>query len=325
MKCISVNIVILGILLLMQSCIEEDIHECNDSSLRLKFRYILNNQYSDLFASEVHQVKVYLFDAKEKYIGTFSESGDKLTSNYIMTIPVPEGEYQAVVFCDNLNTFSVGWVDASTGIFYNDLKQGITTSTDFRILINSKEGKDNYLIPESVPGDLYAGYVTNAISSHDTSSITDVDLMKDTKTIKVKISGLSLLTRSEITPEIFVTAINGRYKKDNSIDTSHRMLKYTPHNISVIENVINCDLRTMRLVTGHAPMLVIKNPSTSENVFNRDITELILSNPKYVSQKDIDREDTFIFEVNFSQPDKDIIVSISINGWIINNVTPVND
>lgn len=78
-------------------------------------------------------------------------------------------------------------------------------------------------------------------------------------------------------------------------------------------------------MAGHKPMLVIKHPVTSGYLFNRDITELILSNPQYASQEDIDREDSFVFEVNFNREDNDLVISVSINGWEINTVVPVDD
>lgn len=325
MRCISVKIVILTVLFFMQSCIREDTSDCITSALRLSFRYTLNNQNSDLFGSEVHQVAAYIFDAEGKYIGSYLETGDKLISKYIMTIPLPEGSYQVIVFCDNLNTFSAGWVDRETNLFYGELQPEITTVADFRVMLKNKEGTDGYLVPESVPGDLYAGYITNALSTYNVSDITNVNLMKDTKNIKIKISGLNSLTRSTIIPEVYVTAKNGRYKSDNSIDTLHRALKYIPHSTSVTNDTINSELKTMRLMAGHKPMLVIKHPVTSGYLFNQDITELILSNPKYASQEDIDREDSFVFEVNFNREDNDLVISVSINGWEVNTVVPVDD
>ncbi len=325
MKCISVSVIVFSILFFMQSCIKEDLPDCGDSMLQLRFRYTLNNKYSDLFGTEVRQVTVYLFDADGKYVSSYSETGDKLANNYIMTIPLPEGQYQAAVFCDNANTFTAGWIDKQMDLFYKEFQPGITAINDFRIVLNSKEGAEGYLVPESVLGDLYAGYVANALSTYDTSHITDVDLMKDTKNIIVKVSGLDFLTRSKVVPETYITAINGRYNSDNSIDISHQMLKYTPHSTSIIGNTMENRLKTMRLVSGHAPMLVIKHPSIPGYVFNKDMTELILSNPKYASQEDIDREDTFMFEINMSQTDNNIIISILINGWEINTVIPAND
>lgn len=145
MRCISVKIVILTVLFFMQSCIREDTSDCITSALRLSFRYTLNNQNSDLFGSEVHQVAAYIFDAEGKYIGSYLETGDKLISKYIMTIPLPEGSYQAIVFCDNLNTFSAGWVDRETNLFYGELQPEITTVADFRVMLKIKKGQTDTL------------------------------------------------------------------------------------------------------------------------------------------------------------------------------------
>lgn len=325
MKCISANIIVLIVLFFMQSCIRDDDSDCKPSALRLRFRYTLNNQHSDLFDLEVHRVSVYVFDANGKYIGTYSESGDKLANNYSMIIPLPEGSYQVVTFCDNLNTFTAGWIDSGTNSFNYQLQPEITTITDFRLMLNSTEGTDEYLIPQSFPGDLYAGYVVSALATNDASDNTVVDLMKNTKNIKVRISYTNIVTRSVTIPDIYITATNGRYKNDNSIDTSDRVLKYTPHNTSVTDNTVESILRTMRLVTGHDPTLVIKNSVTSEYIVNRNLTELILLNPQYTSQEDIDREDTFLFDINVNQSDNNIVISVSINGWKINVITPVND
>lgn len=313
MKCISVNILILAILLSMQSCIRDDRSDCSDSALRLDFRYTLNKQYKDLFGPEVARVTAYVFDTENKYVGTYTESGDKLRNKYVMTIPLPEGRYQAVVFCDNLQTFATSELDNGTNL------------SDFRIILNSVEGSDGYLIPQTVPGDLFAGYASEVPTTYDASCVTTVDLMKDTKNVIVKINGLNYLTRSAVVPDVYVTAVNAKYKSDNSIDPSHRMLKYLPHRTSVRGNTMESDLRTMRLVIGRAPMLVVKNPLTSGYLLNHDLTDLILASPNYASQEDIDREDTFVFEINLSRVDNDIVISILINGWKINTVTPVND
>lgn len=313
MKCISVNIVMFVILLSIQSCIKDDRSDCKDSALRLAFRYTLNNQHTDLFETEVTKVTVYVFDASNKYVGTYTESGDNLKNKNFMTISLPEGRYQAIVFCDNLNTFTTDGLDSGASL------------SDFRIVLNSMEDADGYLIPQSVPGDLFAGYASDILATYNESCITTVDLMKDTKNIKIKITGLNYLARSVIVPNVYVTAINGKYKGDNSIDTSHRMLKYIPHYTSVTDNRLEADLRTMRLLIGHSPMLVIKDPAIPGYLFNQNITQLILVNPKYTSQEDIDREDTFVFEINLNQTDNNVVISILINGWKINTITPATD
>ena len=86
MKCISVYIVMFVILLSMQSCIRDDRSDCKDSALRLAFRYTLNNQHTDLLESEVTRVTVYVFDAANKYVGTYTESGNNLKNKYVQLL-----------------------------------------------------------------------------------------------------------------------------------------------------------------------------------------------------------------------------------------------
>lgn len=325
MKRISLNISLLMLFLLMPSCIKEELPECDETALQFTFRYTFNNQYMNLFDQEVERVTVYVFDAAGKYAGTYTQTGEILTNDYVMRIPMPAGNYHAVVFCDNLGTFSAGWVDGRTNIFRQELKAGETAETDFRIMLNSKEGADGYLIPEAIPGELYAGYAANVVASDDLAQVTMVDLMKDTKKIEVRISGLDILTQSATFPDIYITAQNGRYKSENSIDTSHRMYKFMPYTTSVAGNMVRAQLKTMRLIAGNAPTLVIKNPANGGILFNQDITKLILSNPKYKTQADIDREDSFLLEINLSNADGKVVISVIINGWKVEDVMPVNN
>ncbi len=51
--------------------------------------------------------------------------------------------------------------------------------------------------------------------------------------------------------------------------------------------------------------------------------ENIRLNPKYSSQENIDREDTFVFEINITKNDHDIVISLLVNGWKIKDVIPV--
>lgn len=322
MKRIFFHITFLGLFFLMQSCIKENLPACDESVLQLRYKYTLNNQYTNLFELEVQRVTAYIFDASGKYTGTYTESGEVLTNDYIMRIPLPPGNYHAVVFCDNLNTFSAGRIDAQTNMLKKDLEQGTTDMADFRIELNSLESEDGYLIPETLPGNLYAGYASNLVSSDTPSDIREIDLMKDTKKIKLKLSGLDILTRSSAYPEIYIIAVNGRYKNENSIDTSYRMFKFTPYSYSFIGDTLESQLKIMRLVIDSAPTLIIKNPLNSDILFNQEITKLIQLNPQYKTQVDIDREDQFLIGINFSKKENEINISLVINGWTINNITP---
>lgn len=287
--------------------------------LLLRFRYTLNDQYTNLFGAEVHKVTIYVFDSNGKYVDRFTEQGDKLTNDYVMRIPLPEGKYSIVAYGGDFTTYPTGELNRQNNTLNNSLQKGITDISDFRAELESITGAENYLYPVNTPDDLYAGFATDAVSVMDNQNITDIALIKDTKKIKVKITSSEPIT----TPfDIYITAVNGRYLSDNSIDLNHGTLKYTPVNSTVQSNYVEADLKIMRLLLGQSPMLVIKNRETQDVIYNENMINQILLTKKYVTQEDFDREDQFIFEINIQSKDSNIEIQVSVNGWKINNINP---
>lgn len=286
------------------------------SELLLRFRYTLNDSYTNLFDSDVHAISVYLFDENGKYIDTFSEQGDKLTNEYVMRIELPEGKYKVVVCGGDLTTYSVGEINNQTNMIDNPLRKGFTDINDFRIELKNNIGEDEFLYPSKIPDDLYASTAVSGVSVRNNQSVTDVELIKDTKKIKVRIIGSESFNEPL---DVYITALNGRYKFDNSIDTNHKTFKYLPSPPLFNSNILEVNLKMMRLVLGQFPMLVIKNSLTNKVLYNENMIEQIISTQQYLTQEDFDREDEFLFEISVVSS---VIVSVSINGWVINNVNP---
>lgn len=306
------------LIFLLQGCIKEDLSTCN-SELLVRFLYTLNNQYTNLFDSEVNRVTVYIFNEQGKYIDSFTEEGNKLTNEYVMHIPLPEGKYSVVAYGGDFNTYSVGEIDSLTNTISQMLRKGITNINDLRTELKNAKDTENYLYPVSIPDDLYGGLAVRAVSALNNKNITSVELIKDTKKIKVKLLG------TEVAPGVFnayITAINGRYKFDNSIDVNHGVFKYSPVNLPLRTESIEMDFKMMRLVLGQTPMLVIRNNTTSEVIYNENMIEQILLTEKYVTQEDFDREDEFVFEITIQSKNNNIELQVSINGWRISNIIP---
>lgn len=314
MKRISFHLFI-AFILLLQGCIKEDLSNCK-SELLLSFRYTLNDQYTNLFGLEMSKVTVYVFDSNGKYVDRFSEQGNQLTNEYVMHIPLPEGTYSVVAYGGEFGAYSAGELDRQLNTLNESLRKGVTDINDFRVELKNVKGSEDHLYPIGTPDDLYAGLTTHAVSTMSNKVVTPVELIKDTKKIKVKISGTDYLSGAL---EVYITAINGRYLFDNSIDGNHGTFKYTPVSTIQQPNKLDVDLKMMRLVLGQTPRLVIRNSVTSEVIYSENMIEQILLTQKYVSQEDFDREDEFIFEIVI---DRNIEVTVSINGWKINNITP---
>lgn len=314
MKRISFSLFIIFIILL-QGCIKEDLSNCK-SELLLSFRYTLNDQYANLFDREVSKVTVYVFDNNGKYVDRFSEQGNHLTNDYVMHIPLPEGTYSVVAYGGEFGTYSAGELNQQLNALNETLRKGVTDINDFRAELKHVKGSEDYLYPSDTPDDLYVGLATSVVSTMGCKVIAPVELIKDTKRIKVNISGINYVSGAL---EVYITALNGRYLFDNSIDGNHGTFKYTPINAVQQPDRLEVDLKMMRLVLGQTPRLVIINSATSEVIYNENMIDQILLTQKYSSQEDLDREDEFLFEIVI---DRNIDVSVSINGWKINNVTP---
>lgn len=317
-------IIYVALLFAMQSCVREDVNDCS-AGLLLRFRYTLNDQQTNLFGTNIHKITVYIFDKEGKYVDTFSESGEKITSDYLMQIPLDKGSYDIVAYGGEFGTYTPGELDNATNQMNNLLRKGVTDIKDFRLLLNDVEGDEGFLLPAAVPDDLYAGSATDVPATTGRGEVTDVELIQDTKKVKVILTGTDFLTRVQAVPDIYITALNARYTFDNQIDGAHRTLKYASSQTTVDSNRMEANLKTMRLVIGTSPMLVIKTPATGEVIYNKNLIEQILLNPSYSSQTDLDREDEFVFEITLEGKDHQVVVSVSVNGWKINEVFPVTE
>lgn len=317
MKRISINIIVV-LLLLLQSCIKEDLSTCK-TELLLRFRYTLNDQNTNLFYPEVNRIMVYVFDEQGKYVDSFSEQGSVLTNEYVMHIPLPAGKYKVVVYGGPLNTYTIGELNDQTNALSPTLIKGVTDINDLRAELKNIAGEEGYLYPENVPDDLYAGLSGSVTSSMNNQQVTDIDLIKITKKIKVKITDLD---NPDVPYELFITDQNGRYQFDTNIDPSLGAFKYKPITTLIQPNYMEVDLKTMRLMLGKSPMLVVRNKTTSEVIYNENMIDQILATQKYVTQEDFDREDEFVVEITIQSKNISGGITVSINGWVITGMNP---
>lgn len=317
MKRISIYILV-PLLLLVQGCVREDTSDCQ-SGLLLRFKYTLNNEYSNLFGSQVNRITVYVFDEKGKYVDQFSDNGEPLTNDYLMRLPLAPGKYSMVGYGGDFTTYSIGQIESSSAI-NNVLQKGVTDINDLRVELNNISSQEGYLYPKRTPDDLYVGLVSDLVAAGDNQRVVEMELRKITKKIKVKITGGDLITRASAPLDVHIRALNGRYQFDHSIDPNHGVFIYTPINTLIGSNYMEVDLKMMRLMLGLSPMLVVRNSASSEVIYNENMIEQILSTQKYVSQDDFDRQDEFVFLINIESKDNHVVISVSINGWRVNSI-----
>lgn len=303
---------------LISSCTKEDVSMCNPG-LQIKFSYLLNNQGANLFGNEVNQITVFAFDASGRYYATFSDGGNHLTNDYVMTIPLPTGKYTLICWGGDMAAYhSVAMIDASNDVS-QALTPGETTLEQFRLLVKQKKNKEAL--------GLYYGSAHNVESKSGNHPDTyPIELTKNSNTIRVHITGLgntlqTTQSRAGETPlfDVTITAKNGRYNHENKIPSDAKTVLYKPHTTTENTDELTYDCNMLRLMIDRQPMLRVVNNQTGDEVCHLNIVEAIMRDPQYVTQQDIDRSDFFPFEFHIHT---DLTVSITINGWSIKNVIP---
>lgn len=302
---------------LISSCTKEDLSMCNPG-LGLKFSYLLNNQGANLFGDEVDQMTVFAFDAQGRYYATFSDAGSHLNNDYVMTLPLPVGRYTLISWGGDMAQYNpLALIDEDADV-REPLTKGVTTLEQFRLLVKQQENAGAL--------GLYYGNAHDVESKTTTQQTYPIELIKNSNTVRVHFTGMENISggtqqKADQAPmfDVTITANNGRYDYENMIPSAAKPVLYKPHTISEKPNDLTYDSNMLRLMIGRRPMLRVVNNRTGEEVCNFNIVEAIMKDPKYKTQKDIDREDFFPFEFSVGT---DLSISITINGWSIINVIP---
>lgn len=302
---------------LLASCTKEDLSECNPG-VQLKFSYLLNNQGINLFGDEVDQITVLAFDATGHYYATFSDGGNHLTNDYVMTLPLPVGKYTLISWGGDMAHYNtVAITDQDAGVS-EALVKGVTTMEQFRIMLK------NQVYSEVL--SLYHGQTCRVESKvAESSEVYNIDLLKNSKKISVRLKGLNNLpqmAQSKTQTSMFdmgITAHNGIYNHENNIPSHSKAIQYKPHTTTEHDNESFYDISTLRLVIGQESILSVNSSATGDKIFSYDIVALIMESPDFESQLDLDRNFSYEFDFNVNP---DLSVSITINGWLITNAIP---
>ncbi|HAC20786.1 MAG TPA: hypothetical protein DCF91_01650 [Porphyromonadaceae bacterium] len=319
---------IIPMLLVLGGCTREDLSECVQG-VRLHFTHLLNNQSANLFGAKVSDVSVFVFDSEKKYVETYTSRGVKLSNDYVMDLPLRSGSYEIIVLGGDLQTYKYGeMTDSQQTQFNSILKKGITTIEQFSFLIDVAYTDANNIIIENKLSDLFHGSLTNVVVPPGQYSDATVDLIQDTKRINVNITGLEYIPFSNLTKaidystiiDVLTTARNGRYKNDNTIDPYALPFTYKYHDPILEGDTFKMNTVVLRLMAqADESRLRVRDKNNQNVLYDKNMVEQILKNPKYQTQTDLDREDTFTFDIKFTANGS---VGVTINGWTIIEVAP---
>lgn len=296
----------------------------------------------------------YLQDGEVKIVTKPNPVG-ALPDDYVMHLDVPPGKYKVVAwggsaFNKESVFFDAQMNDPVTHDYQEGVTLGATTMEHFRLFMKYNYAPD---LPEDIVpmvpeiDDLwYGAYGTRnqttskytmqevVIKSNEVTE-ADIELIKNTNVLKVTVTGFENIvaakSRGTSPLNVWVTAINGRYKIDNSIGENARSIRYTPHYEQIGTNEMLVDIKIMRIdLQKHVaqPMyLTIENPVTGQKFPEQpiDIVNTLMQakdkngNYIYNNQADFDREYEHPIEIKI---DVDLQVRIFIRGWEVITINP---
>lgn len=200
----------LSLLLAAVACTKEDLSECD---VFLRFRYDYNMTGEDLFANQVEQVSVFVFDRDGKYMTTLSESVERLKADGCrMQVPYSMRGCRMVVWAGRTDQFyTLPAMAAGDGI------EKLT-------LVYAPEEQ---LCSCEIDNLWHSGPVAMSFPEEDGTTQT-VSLLRDSNDFDISLtdkSGNSLLDLYKIT----IKSANGGYDHKNGYLPQNLPISYVPY------------------------------------------------------------------------------------------------
>lgn len=324
------------------SCIKEKTGDCA-SGVRLQFRYTHNPAGQDLLAARVGDMRVYLFDRTTELLVRVIRVGREDIARGWMRVEIPRGDYRAVAWAGSGgDLLAEGYhearmADPLTGECIPQAEIGEATLGDFRMALTTLDlpvGSVGEVAPrEESFCDLFFA-AADVLSDNAQSRTVLFDFIKNTSTLRVRVTGLEHLAPVPALGQplhVFITGPNERYLCDNSICLNTRQVRYEPPCTSLTPSAMEIDIRIQRLVidyhTASPVLLYLRDPASGGDMITPlDVTDAILraldaqGNPLWPTQREVDREDEFPFEISIRQ---DLSVSITVEGFEIVDAPPL--
>lgn len=361
-------------LTVMHSCILEDPWDPSEcpppytSGITLSYDYLLNMDYTNRFDRQVSELKAFIFNADGILCDTLTPPvvAGELNNEWVRQINLDPGTYSIVTWAGNLN-FRQSYLFAHQNDPSEPNAEGViigqTRITDLRTFLRYNiQSPNNH---EATPvqnnfHELFYGIQRDIVVKEKEHTTVHTSLLKDSKTIRVKIGQLSAIsTPAPIASDfnIRLTGRNGHYLSDNNTGEQSHLIRYVPHTQIVEEDTLRADIKTLRLRKYNqddpyaAPLaLTITQRSTGMKICESlDVVDLVLKSHipfrdnegriqtddegktiwVYPTLEYLDRQDLFeiIFAIKHTggggdDGDGQLNFTVYVNGWKIANIIP---
>lgn len=300
--------------LMISGCTKEDLSVC---VTRTTFKCIfeLNNEQVDRFDKLVNKVDLYIFDESGLLVKHVSQSQSYLPQGYTIATDLNYGKYTAVLYGNrngNDGTL-VGTKQGNLTTALAAMKEGESMMSDMRLMLNSVNGFSDKDLDAVLHG---------MVSNFEVTSVPqkvpyEVSFVRNTNVVELNITGLENLileplntTRAIDDVAVRIEGNNKAYLHDNTIDTELGKVSHAPYWQKFLNNILESKVSVLRLFKEH-PM-TLKVYTGNDEIFNLNLTEEIMKSPKYSTNEDLDREDTFVVDVNVTTGGD---LTIVVNGW----------
>lgn len=360
----KLRILLVAGLCMLSGCIKEDLSDCpgNCPGLILRYRYDLNMDYTDKFVEKVENLQSYIFDQDGILRDTllpFVEAG-MITPDFERRIDIGAGTYTILTWAGSDKYYGHYFMSTSNSNVPGltpDVVIGQTRLEDLRLFLrnNASSGTSDQVVPcEAKLRDLYHGLVQQVTVKSDELTVVTTPLVKNTNTIRIRITGLSKLNSSAVSEDfdMNIRGNNGHYRYDNNINEQSAQLIYTPCQTRLGSDTLMTDIRTLRLMkpdsdpfnNGLLQLDITYKPTGLVICRNLNLVDLILStripardsqgnfltdglgNRNYVlpTLEYLDRQDLFELEFKITEDNAGILqIIVYVNGWQITNIYPI--
>lgn len=309
----------------------------------MRYVFDMNMNYADAFASKVHSVNLFVFDAETgEFVKELTETGAVLDvepwdGGYLMPLDLKPGRYEFVAWCgldNNKDHFTVG--------------RDIKNKEDLICrMAREIDGEGNHSQNEMLT-PLFHGTTIEVLPDNEGTYIYTTYLIKDTNNINISMQHISGLP---LTKEMFTVKMvegNGLMHYDNSL-LDDNDVTYSPWTVSqgIVDaygdvdvvgteapefdpdaiNFFKAELSTARLMADRDPKIVITDNETGNVVYTIPIVQWakMLRSEQHSNMTDqeyLDREDEYNIMLYLDHKEGWKAARIFINSWrVVNNET----
>lgn len=310
---------------LASSCIYEDEVPC---ACNVRFVYDYNMEFADAFATQVNDVKLFIFDASGTFVGMQSDRGDHLDADYRMPLQLVPGTYRLVAWA--------GTETAPGQYTLPTLVPGQSTLQDLKLRLNTLQG-----VSQKNLAHLWHGSLKEFTVSGSSHAEAVVSLVKDTNKFRVLLQTGDEEALNANDFSFTIHAANGELDFDNLPAGHATAVSYLPHLKQTVSlddeagsdpsgtraetaaspTAVVAELATLRLTADDDTRFTVKNERNGNTLIDIDLVHYLnlmkLDEHSDMSlQEYLDRESTWQVILFLSQQHGSyVVMAIQINAW----------